>query len=377
MKTKYTIIYILIFVWGCTSNSPTESKEAAIPTQDVIELSSEERALIKLQTTTLSQQTISSTIKASGMLDVPPNSKISLSAPIPAFVKHTSMLQGTHVHKGDVVVQLQHPDFIQLQQDYLEQKSQLAYLEAENTRQQQLAKDNINAQKTAQQAKAAFESAQARVKGLTAKLKLLGVNPSTLSSGELLQWFDVKSPIDGYITQVNVNIGSFVNPTEVMFTLVNTEHLHAELTIFEKDVSKVAVGQKVVFTLSNETKERTAQIHLIGREIKADRSVQIHCHLDKEDRNLLPGTFLKAEIETDARTVMSVPTEAIVGFEGANYIFIARDSATFECIKIEVGAHENGYTEIMPTNSITEKDNIVTTGAYALLGKLKNAAEEE
>jgi cobalt-zinc-cadmium efflux system membrane fusion protein len=361
---------------SCTSKAPA-NQEQTETSVDVITLNAEECALIKLQTTTPTAQVISSTIQASGMLDVPPNSKISVSAPIPSFVKNTTMLQGTHVHKGDVIVQLQHPDFIQLQQDYLEEKSQLTFLETEHLRQQQLAKDNINAQKTAQQAKAAFEGSLARVKGLTAKLKLLGVNPSAIASGELLQWFDVKSPIDGYITQVNVNIGTFVNPSDVMFTLVNTEHLHAELTIFEKDIAKVEVGQKILFTLSNENVQRTARVHLVGREIKSDRSVQIHCHLDKEDRNLLPGTFLKAAIETNARKVWSIPSEAIVGYEGTNYVFITRDSSQFECIPIEVGEHENGFTEITLNAKLSEGTHVVTSGAYALLGKLKNAAEEE
>ncbi len=87
-------------------------------------------------------QNINQKIKANGKLDVPPQNLVSISAPYGGFLKSTTLLQGMHVHKGEVIAQMEHPDYIQLQQDYLENKSTLTYLKNELDRQQELAKVN-------------------------------------------------------------------------------------------------------------------------------------------------------------------------------------------------------------------------------------------
>lgn len=186
---------------------------------------------------------------------------------------------------------LQNADYIQLQQDYVDNKSQLEFLEAEYKRQQELAKENVNSQKILLQSKTQYQSMLAKVSGLKSKLSLLGISSTQIESGNFQSTISLTAPISGYVTQVNVNIGMFVNPTDVMFKIVDTEHLHAELTVFEKDVPKLKIGQKVRFTLANETVERIATVYLIGREIGEDRTVRIHCHLDKEDGELLPGMY--------------------------------------------------------------------------------------
>jgi cobalt-zinc-cadmium efflux system membrane fusion protein len=160
-----------------------------------------------------------------------------------------------------------------------------------------------------------------------------------------------------------------------MFVIVNTEHLHAELTIFEKDIMQIKEGQKVFFTLGNEATQRTAHVHLIGREIRPDRSVQIHCHIDKEDKQLIPGTYLKAQIETTNEQAPALPNEAIVGYEGKDFVFVQTATLTFEMVGIEKGNSENGFTTIVSSEKPLNKVKIATKGAYSLMGKLKNTEE--
>jgi len=133
---------------------------------------------------------------------------------------------------------------------------------------------------------------------------------------------------------------------------------------------------------ANETKERWATVYLIGREIGKDRTVNIHCHLDKEDKDLLPGMFLTAFIEQGQTNVTAVPNESLVEFEGKNYIFIQRksnhkDEYMFECTEVKKGNSEYNYTAItLPEGRDWKTLNIVTNGAYDILSKLKNREEE-
>ena len=295
-------------------------------------------------------------------------------------MKKTELLQGMKVTKGQVIAVMEHPDYIQMQQEYLDGKSQLEYLEAEYKRQQELNKDNVIAQKTLQQAKAQYLSMQAKVNGLKSKLNLIGINPDKLLNGEIQNTVTILAPITGYVTKVHVNIGLYVNPNDVMFEIVDTEHLHAELTVFEKDITKIQINQKVRFTLANENKERFATVYLIGREISSDRTVRIHCHLDNEDTQLLPGMFLKAYIETGTNEVTALPEKAVVDFGGKKFIYINKSNANgiyqYEMTEVQIGLNELGYTEIfLPPSFDKATMQIVVNGAYDLLSKMKNSEE--
>lgn len=348
------------------------------------------------------QKQISGTIKVNGILDVPPQQLVSVSVPLGGFLKRTDLLQGSRVHKGQLIAVIENPEYIQLQQDYLDAKAHLEFAKAEHERQQELAKENVNAQKTLQQSKTDYQSWLAKKNGLQEKLKLININLAALEEGTITSTGFVYSPINGYVTEVNVNIGKFVGPSDVLFEIVDTEHLHAELTVFEKDVPKLKIGQKVRFTLANETVERMATVYLIGRKIGEDRTIRIHCHIDKEDRELLPGMYLKANVETGGNAVTALPDEAIITFQGKKYIFIPVDEAHeekhqeetadpgnneaheheheegqhFAMTEIQTGYQELGYTEVyLPENFLPETP-VVVKGAYAILSKIKNSEEE-
>ena len=373
------LLFIAVLFASCGSKTEeTKQEEHHEEEASVVELTPEQVKIINLKLGKIEMKDLSGAIKVNGMLDVPPQNLVSISAPMGGFVKSTELLQGMKVSKGQAIVVMQHPDYIQMQQDFLESKSQLDYLELEYKRQQELSKDNVNSQKTLQQAKSQYESMLAKNAGLKAKLMMLGINGDKLTSQTIQNTISINSPISGYVTHVNVNIGMYVNPTDVMFKIVDTEHLHAELTVFEKDVPKIKIGQKVRFTLANETDERTATVYLIGREISEDRTVRIHCHLDKEDLDLLPGMYLKAYVEAGTQSLPAIPNEAIVNFEGKNFIFVTEKEANhFKMLEVTKGISELGFTEVEMKEGLNDESLIVINGAYDILAKIKNSEEDE
>lgn len=376
INKSWALLLTVILISACSPDQTekvqeTASKESA----NVVVLTPEQAKIINIQTGKMEMKDLSGAIKVNGMLDVPPQNLVSISAPMGGFVKSTELLQGMKVTKGQSIVVMQHPDYIQMQQDFLDTKSQLEYLDAEYKRQQDLARDNVNSVKTLQQAKSQYESMLAKNSGLKAKLMLMGINADKLNSQNLQSTISLTSPINGYVTAVNVNIGMYVNPTDIMFKIVDTEHLHAELVVFEKDIPKIKLGQKVRFTLANENKERTATVYLIGREISNDRTVRIHCHLDKEDLDLLPGMYLKAYVEAGTRKVPAVPDKAVVSYEGKDYVFVAEKNLHFKMVEVKKGVSELGYTEIESGNGINNETELVLNGAYDILAKAKNSEE--
>lgn len=408
IQYHFAILFFISVIGSCNgSNKPgSEAASAKVAGEQHeavttgVSLSDAQYKIAAIELGNVEMKQISGTFKVNGVLDVPPQQQISISVPMGGFLKKTDMLQGVHVKKGQLIAVIENPEYVQMQQDYLEAKSQLEYADADYVRQQELAKENVNAQKTLQAAKSSYQTLTARVNALKEKIKTCGINLSAVEKGTIQSSINIYSPINGFVTEVNANIGRFVNAADVLFEIVDTEHLHAELTVFEKDVPKLQIGQKIRFTLANETKERTARVYLIGRKINADRTVRIHCHIDVEDVHLLPGMFLKAIVESGEVQVSAVPNSAVVDYQGQKFIFI-KDSAEntkvqkpgkekdtekevmhavhhFKIIPVAAGNSDGGYTEInLPENFDAAKEQIVFKGAYDLLSKMKNSGEDE
>lgn len=328
----------------------------------------------------LEERSMSGVLKANGVFDVPPQNLVTVSMPYAGIVKQTILLQGMEVKKGQVIAVLEHPDFIQLQQDYLDSKSKLDYLQLEVTRQQELQRENVNSAKVFQKAQSDYESLKAIVSGLKEKLSMINVNVDLLQKHGISKQVKLLAPINGFVTQVNINIGMLVNPNDIICKIVDLGHLHVELTVFEKDVMRLKVEQKVRFMVNNESKERTASVYLIGKEISSDRTVRVHCHLDKEDKMLLPGMYLTAYIETDQKISKVLPSAAIVTHANKNYVFVAigkdKSSYKFDRVEVSTGITDGGYTEVILPEETNAQSNFVIVGAYDLLSALSISEEE-
>lgn len=384
MKTK-RIVYIavaatLLFACKNADNAPqTQTTETHTHAENVVELTPQQAQNAGIQLGSVEMRQLSGTVKASGMLDVPPQNLVSVTAPLGGFLGQTDLLQGMRVKKGQVIALLKSNEYIQLQQSYLENLSKLQYLQAEYNRQQTLAQDNINAQKTLQQAKADYESAKATTNGLKAQLQVAGISADRVEQQGIQETLSITSPISGYVTQVNVNLGAFISPGTEMFRIVDTEHLHAEVRVFERDLTKIQLNNIVHFSIAHEAKQRKAHVYLIGREIEADRTVRIHCHLDNEDPELIPGMYITATIETQSSKVPALPDGAVVTHENKKYIFVTQgNNGQYQMLPVQTGFSDGGYTEVqLPEKTDATTLKVVTQGAYMLLAKLFNSEDEE
>ena len=384
MKTHRIIsIFTLIISFSCSDNkvdTPTKV-EGNHSNRELVELSKAQMEAGEIEVGSIEKRSISGVITTNGYLQVPPQSKVFVSAPMAGFVKAMQLLPGSKVTKGQVVAVIENQEYVQLQQEYLESFGQLEFLNAEYERQKELAKENINARKSLEQAKANYLTMKGRIEGLKTRLELLHISPSKLQNGLIQNSINLYAPISGYVTKVNTNLGAYVNPTDVLVEIVNTAELHVELTVYEKDISSIKEGQRVFFDLTNETKAREARVKLIGREISNERSVQVHCELSVKDKELIPGMYLSALIETENTLVMSLPDEAVVYFEGKSYVFVKQasngDHTTFLLESVTLGKSEGGFVAVHFQKGFDLRQQVVTKGAFRLLAKLKNGEEAD
>lgn len=175
---------------------------------------------------------------------------------------------------------------------------------------------------------------------------------------------------------MDVNIGKYISPSETLFELIDLNDLHLTLKVFEKDLDKLAIGQHVIaFSNAQPDKKLKGKVILIGKDLADDGSIEVHCHFDKLDNSLTPGMYMNAEVEVHLAQVPALSEDAILYFEGKNYVFVSKGNNQFELLEVELGNKENNFIQILNYESIDNQD-IVTRGAYALLMKMKNISDE-
>ena len=363
-----------------TSGDSTQ-KEAETGTVELTE-AQYQTAGIKLGS--IEFRTLSNLIRVNGILNAPPQQQVSVATHYGGILVTANHLAGTSVRKGQVLAVLENPEFIRLQQEYLETESQLTFQQQEYERQRELSRENVGALKTFQQATAQLGLLKARAEGLRQQLALLGIPMARLQAGTISRTVEIRSPIDGTITESNVNRGHYVNANDVLFELVGTSGLLAELTVFEGDVAKVQVGQRVRLSVVGETRERMGRIKLINRQTGTDRTVKVYASLDGSGLSR-PGTFLKASIETTASPESALPEGAIVQAGNQSQVFVFDQKVThdggthyrFRPVPVRAGIIENGYRAVTLPTDFKPNWQIVIAGAYDLLSVMNNVEEEE
>jgi cobalt-zinc-cadmium efflux system membrane fusion protein len=373
------ILYILfaLLLGSCSENKQqTESQETEL-SKTQLTLTPAQLKNAALGFAKPQQKTMASVLKLNGKIDVPPQNMVSVSVPMGGYLKTTKLLPGMHVNKGEVIAVIEDQQYIQLQQDYLLTKAKIVYARLEYERQLELNQSKASSDKVFQLATAEYNTLKITLSALAEKLKLIGKNPNAINENNISRSINIYAPINGFVSTVNVNVGKYVSPTDVLFELVNPEDIHLAITVFEKDLAQLFVGQRVVaYTNNNPAKKHEAEVLLIGKNLTNERNTEVHCHFENYDKLLIPGTYMNAEIQVNAKNSLVLPEEAIVRYNNKQYAFIQKTTYQFEMVEIQTGVTENGAVVLLNTKDFSNQ-NFVVKGAYTLLMALKNEPEEE
>ncbi len=324
----------------------------------------------------LSQQNFPVVVEVAGTIDVPPQNKAIVSAFFGGYIKRTPLLIGNKVKKGQPLLTLESPEFVQIQQEYLESFEQLNFLKSEYERQKSLVAEQITSQKNFLKAESEYKRNLASNNGLRQKLNMLNISPENVEKGILVSETTIFAPIDGSITQVNVSKGMYVSPSDEIMEILNTDHIHLELSVFEKDIMKIKKDQKIRFRISEASEEfYEAEVYLVGTSIDADsRTVKVHGHLhDDENHNFAVGMFVEAAIITENMNIKALPVESVVTLDDNQYVLTlvseGNDGRIFESRTVKTGDSYNGYIAITDLGELKDNDQVIVKGGFNLMGE--------
>lgn len=390
---KVTIAALFIaatLLSSCSGGSvkTTDKDSTATPKKEKaegLELSQEQMKSVGIVIGLIEQKNLDAVVKANGQLAVPPQNKADVSILSGGIISNIDVLEGQQVHRGQILATIKNQDLIKIQQDYLAAKNNFAYVQAEYDRQTQLKAAGAGTGKSFQSSEATYNAEHSKITGYESQLRQLGVSPGRIANGNIVSQFPVLSPISGTVGTITANTGAFVQPGTSIMEVVDNSKIHCDLTVFEKDLMKVKVGQKVSFQLTNQDNQViTGIINGVNKSFENEsKGVIVHAVINnKVQKNLIPGMYVTALISTGHKLTAAVPDEAIIRSEGKQYIFIAATDAKdgnvkFKKTEVMTGVSELGYTEIKPLVPLPADAQIAVKGAFYLESKAAGSGEEE
>lgn len=385
MKKLILIIMAIAFV-SCSNDQSQdphadhaqgESADTAQPhDEDILEIDKKVFQSMNIEFDSVKMRNLSEAVYATGHLRLPPNNEATVTAMVGANIKDIRVIEGDKVSKGQTLVVMHHPNLIEIQTNFVELASELEYLEAEFARQQKLFDMDANSGKSFQKVKSEYLSKKARYNGEKRKLQLLNISTDNVLKGEITENLSIKSPISGYVTNIAVRNGQYISPNDEIVSIVNNDHLHADLMIFEKDAMKVKKGQKVRFSSQFiPNKEMNAVIYSVGKVFEENpKAVHIHAEIKDNKEGLIPGIYIKGTILIDSAQVNALPETAVVrdGKDFYAFVYVNQDEQHVELrrVKVITGLIKDGWVEVKSILSNEKVTRIAQTQAYFLQAEM-------
>ncbi|RYH76109.1 efflux RND transporter periplasmic adaptor subunit [Flavobacteriaceae bacterium 144Ye] len=368
----FTSFLFLVFM-NCANSEKTTDNTNAQRVDDRIQISKIQFNENKMALGMIEEKAFPVTISVNGMIDVPPENKAVVNSTVGGYIKSTPFLEGDIVKKGQALITLENPEFVSMQQDYMEVKEELNYLKAEYDRQQIMMDENITSKKNYLKVKSTYKTAMAKYNGLKKQLKMLNISPSNVEKGNITSIVTLYAPISGSISKVNVTRGTYVSPAMSILEIIDNSHIHLELSVFEKDIMMVEKGQKITFKIPEASDDIfQAEVHLVGTTISDNRTIKVHGHPTDESNKFLTGMFVNANIITKEQDAYVLPETALVEYENEYYVLVLDETNEtdyfFNQIKVKIGNTVNGFTELLEKNNIKETDKLLINGTFSLIG---------
>lgn len=323
-------------------------------------------------------------VSATGTLDLPPNGYADVSARATGFVRNSrNYVEGDYVKKGATLGYLENPDFIEHQQRYLELAAELTYLGEELKRQETLLAADAGVLKNVQRLRSDVAATTAQLAGTHQQLEYLGIRTADLTTENISNRITLFAPRSGCITSIAMHDGMYVERATKLMELIDEDHFHLELDVFERDVAKIEKGQDLTYTVpSLGSKRYTAEVHVIGKEFNEEnKTVRVHAHPTGEQPPFVRGRFVEARIFLTDQTVQALPEEAVFRDGAMAYVFIAPaessgDEVEFERLRVNPGITDGGFTAVRLIDPLPEGMRIVTQGAYFVYAQSQAGALE-
>ncbi len=385
MKTKILALIAIVFAFatiGCNkegdlSSETTDTLKVKITQEGYIKFTPDQAKVAGIKTDTLKLKELFTTILATGSVEASPGNKVDISLPMEGYVKQIYVRHGQPVKRGQMLLSVQNLEYIDIQTKFLQLKAQLIYQKGEYERQKKLYQEKAIPVKTFQQTESQYLSLLAEYKGLEQKLKILGIDTDKINPDNISDLIVIRSPIDGIVGEIYVNIGQFVQPETKIMQITNPVGYMIMLNVYGKYHSLIKPGQKVEFTVTGSSKPLSATVITVSPSLDPHtKTFYVHAEPDRHYPQLTEGAYVSGKILARTSKVYAIPKLAIVPNGEHQTVYVEIEPYTYKPVEVQTGMETDDYVEIINYRDLLGKP-IVISGANYIKAKAQFGSSEE
>lgn len=348
---------------------------------DHIPLTAKQVSTVDLKMGEAVEREMDATIEAKGSLVLRAQAMGDVASLMGGIVKSIFVKEGQLVHRGQVVATVENTDVVSLQREYYSAAKECELAKADWERQLLLSKQGAGVKRTLQQTRKDYQVAHANLLGIGRQLAQMGISTSAVAKGKFTTAFPLRAPISGVVSQLTASLGSYADMQTPLMKIRNTQAVECDLNVFEKDLAKVKVGNRVTFSLTNQPGVKLSGTVYGMNQYFNDGSKSVAVHVKMDDASLktsrinhiklFDGMYVSGQIATGSQRCLALPSEAIVSTDGKQYVFALngepkKGEYSFSRHEVSTGVTDGGFTEVKLCDHLKAGKKIVTDNAFYL-----------
>ena len=360
---------------------------------DHIPLTAKQVSTVDLKMGEAVEREMDATIDAKGSLVLRAQAMGDVASLMGGIVKSISVKEGQFVQKGQVVATVENTDVVSLQREYYSAAKECELARKDMERQKLLAQNGAGIKRSLQQAQKDYHVAHANMLGIGRQLAQMGISTAVVAKGKFTTAFPLRAPISGIVSEMTASLGSYADMQTPLMKIRNTQAVECDLNIFEKDLAKVKVGNRVTLNLTNQPGVKlSGTVYGMNQYFNDNsKSVAVHVKLDAvsvksylhstsgntHGGKLFAGMYVSGKIATGSQQCLALPSQAIVSQDGKQYVFAlngapSKGNYSFSRHEVTTGSSDGKYTEVKLCDHLLKGKNraavkkIVTENAYYL-----------
>lgn len=322
MKTAKHILYLaiaILIMYACGNK-----KEVAEPESGLIEITNQQFETDSMQLGKIETRLLENIVKCNGTIVPLPNGMAKLNAPVNGIIKSINCTNGESVNSNQPLIEIAGNEIIEIQKEFADASANYKRVKSEYERVKSLYNEKVTAEKEFILAETEFKASMAKYSALKLRIEAIGLNTSKMENGEFYSSYHLKSPIKGYISNLNASIGSYIDSQVELLEIINPDMLQVKLAVFANEISSLRKGQTVRFKYSNAENYELATISSIGVAIDNEtKSIPCYASITNiRSAAFVVNSFIEGAIIVSVDTAVVLPSSALIKGDNINYILV-------------------------------------------------------
>jgi len=346
-------------------------------TENIIQISQENLNNLGVKLGKLEPVTQIPVLSAPANVVIPPTQEYIVSASQAGLINKLNVAIGDKVVKGQILAQLNSPDLLTLQREYLKAGSALQLATATYQRDKKLLEEGVIADRRWQETRIEYNSFVSEASEQKQLLEIAGMTSGEIAllakTHRLTSQLNVRAPIAGVIMDRVAVAGTRIDMLAPLYRIANLDELWLEIAIPQERMSSIRIGDRVLI----ENSEVSAKISLLGQSVNPENQTILARAVVamKDTASLRAGQRLNTRIiQPSDKAAFKIPNTAIAQNEGKAFIFI-RNQQGFSVTPITVVGKQDDESII--SGEFTGNEEIAVKGAVALKANWLGLGSEE